>query len=366
MFLMMFLILAGGIVIAKIMVDKEKKQSSSNKNKENTEQSSDEEETNTGFLGALGDSFNRIMGMLGFLGFVKAKEPKTAQEFIDFEVIDCGDSSMICFKDLNGINYYRMIMECGSVNYLLKTEDDQDTLDASFKRAVNAWNFPWAIYVQTRTSDNRSVVMDYKELIESTIMKYPALTDYGRKYYEYLKTDVLPFGKKTVYDNAGEKKSKSMLIKKTYIIVAYNEVSNLTEEMDESDLTEWVRRELVNRCNIVYSQLKSMDISSHILSAPELSGLIYQAFNKKTGGASDGVVSSDFLSGTVTGKSRDIDPSDLEFLINEFLNKLDVEIMSAENASFENKARAKEVERQALKLKDVLYDNFNDNNGGGY
>lgn len=364
---MLIVLIVMGFVVLKIMGD-----NTQNINQDITDKTNEGERLapqNNNFLTMLSDSFSKIMGQLGFMGFVKKNDLKTAQDFVSFEIIDCGHQGMIRFTDLNGKKYYRMIMECGNVNYLLKTADDQDTLDEGFKRAINAWNFPWAIYMQTRISDNRAVVMETKELIESTITKYPALANYGKQYYEYLKTDVLPFGKKTVFDNAGEKKQKSMLVKKTYIIVAYNEVSQLVEDMDESDMDEWVRRELTDRCNVVYSQLKGLDVTSHVLSTPELSALVYQAFNKKTGGSSDGIVTNDFLSGTVTSEIKDIDPADLNFLINEFLNKLDTEIISAGNASFDSRARAKELTRRAEKLKDVLYENprnFEDNNGGIY
>lgn len=290
---------------------------------------------------SLVDSLKPFLAKIGIIGLSVDDSGETAQQFMPFDKIE---DSMICITDVRGYKYYRMLLECNSINYSLKTDQEKDILDTQFMSAITSWNFPWGIYIQTRTLDNRAFVQQTRNDVNNISMKYPKLSEYGEAYYNFIS------------DTMSSQKTK-MLVKKKYIIVTCNEANGM-DELDDEDKQDWAFDKLYNRCQLIQSSLSKMGVSSHICRNAEISSVIFQAFNKRDGGAADGVVSSDFLTGTVTGKSAssEYDPNDLATMIHEFVNQIDVKIMESPNATFDERAKARKVQQRATELIEVLKD----------
>lgn len=281
------------------------------------------------------DTIAPFLRMIGFTGITGGTDATTAQEFLPFDKVE---DSMICISDKYEKKFYRMIVECGSINYSLKTTTEQDTVDSQFMTAITGWNFPWAIYVQTRALDNRAFIVQAKNDITNVSMKYPTLAEYGQAYYKFLQDTVSP-------------SSSRALIKKKYIIIACNEASAMTDR-DDAEKQEWAFEQLYNRASNVMASLRKMGINSHICNNSEISGIIFQAFSKKTGGAIDGVTSADFMAGTVAGRSEDEKITDLDMsrMIQEFVNEIDVAIQKSTHASDEDRTKAFDIRSKIVQL----------------
>ena len=295
--------------------------------------------SSTAWYASLLDVINGLLGKIGIIGLTVDTTGTTAQQFMPFDKIE---DSMICVSDVRGCKYYRMLIECNSINYYLKTNQERDSVDAQFMSAITGWNFPWGVYVQTRTLDNRAFVQQTRNDVSSVSLKYPSLAEYGEAYYSFI-------------EEMMNSKKTHMLIKKKYIIVTCNEACTV-EDLDDDDRQDWAFEKLVNRCQMIQDSLGKMGISSHICRNAEISSVIFQAFNKKDGGAADGIVSSDFLAGTVTGKDmpKDFDANSLPELIHEFVNQIDVCIAESPDASFDEKAKARRVQQKAEELLNIL------------
>lgn len=345
-FLFIGLILLALGVLAVLM--KKTDPSLKNQNSQAQNQTNDEEESPkaSNFITKnFGSLLNTAASYLGILGIKKDTDPKTAQEFIPFDKIE---DSMICFTDVNGMKYYRMIVECSSINYGLKTPQEQEILDEQFKSSIDSWDFPWGIYIQTRIMDNRGILHQTEQEITNVVSRYPMLEEYGNEYYKFIKDEVAVT-------------SSNVLVKKKYIIIACNDASTMTE-LDDIDQQDWAYDKLRRRADIIKNSLSRMGIVCNLCNNAELSSIIFQAFNKKSGGVIDGVVEGDFLAGAVNGydPQQKFDPNELSEMIREFVNQIDTVIINSANSSIDDRVKAEKVKEQATHLMDVFKDD------GGY
>lgn len=269
--------------------------------------------------------------------------PETAQEFLPFEEIE---DSMIYVG--NGL--YRMLVEVSSLNYYLRTEEEQETVEQQFRRAIGGWYFPWGIYVQTREIDNRMVLSKLQEEIDESTANFPRLAEYSKDYLNFIET--LP------------EQTSNSLIKKKYIIITSDDAFKL-KNLSDDERREYALNQCFERANIVISSLKSMGLSAHICKTDELAEVMYIAINKRAGGEIDGFIDGEFLSGMVVGKQDDgskFTNDKINMIIDEFLNKLDVEVASDRTSTTEEIIRAKAFARKARTLMNGLQDPVDDPN----
>lgn len=257
---------------------------------------------------------------------------ETAQEFLPFESI--GDSMIYL-----GNGRYRMLIECSSINYFLKTEEEQGTVESQFRRAINSWQFPWAVYVQTRRVDNRKLVEETAAEVEKACQEFPAMSEYGQDYINYIKhlPDI----------------TQNNLIKRKFIIIGCDDAGKLTASNKEEQ-SDYALKILYERAQLIMNSLKSMGIISSIVKSDvvqddgshrnDLAEVMYSAINRKVGGAADGYIYGDFMSEMVSGgdfDSKEFNNEKLNLLINEFENKLNIEILQDRTQNDEARARAR-------------------------
>ena len=271
--------------------------------------------------------------VMDYLGAVQVDDnAETAQEFLPFESI--GDSMIYL-----GNGRYRMLIECSSINYFLKTEEEQGTVESQFRRAINSWQFPWAIYVQTRRVDNRKLVEETASEVERACQEFPAMSEYGQDYISYIQhlPDI----------------TQNNLIKRKFIIIGCDDAGKLTASNKEEQ-SDYALKILYERAQLIMSSLKSMGIVSSIVKSDvvqddgshrnDLAEVMYSAINRKVGGAADGYIYGDFMSEMVSGgnfDSREFNNEKLNLLINEFENKLNIEILQDRTQNEEARARAR-------------------------
>lgn len=237
-----------------------------------------------------------------------AAVPSTTQSFLPFnDIVD----SMIVMDNYE----FRMVVECNSINYFLKTEDEQDAVEIAFRRFLNSIKFPFSIYVQTREIDNRAMIDSLRKDMEVTLRSYPQLRDYGNYYVRELQS---------IND-----KLKSTKFKKKYIIVTFDEAGKMTN-LNDTEKKEYAFDELFNRCKLVINGLSNVGIKAKVLDSSELANMVYQSMHKEVGSVPDDVMNGAYMSLLVKGKAfRPLSPaSRIDAIISEYKNRLSTEIIS--------------------------------------
>jgi len=261
-----------------------------------------------------------LLGGGGFLFFVlsdnkkrmtdnhgPAANPSTTQAFLPFK--DIADSMIIMD------NYeYRMIVECNSINYFLKTEDEQDAVEASFRRMLNSIKFPFTIYVQTREIDNREMINNLRKDVDQTLKAFPQLREYSNIYVKELQGI-----------NA---KLRSTKFKKKYIVVTYDEAGKMTN-LNDNEKREYAFEELYNRCKLVISGLSNIGIKAKILDSSEVANVVYQSMHKEVGSVPDDIMNGGYMEMTVKGKKYTQPRPDamIDSIMLEFENKLSTNVI---------------------------------------
>jgi len=237
--------------------------------------------------------FIGIVGGMGFMVYRTLKKTdqsmtgvaidpsniKTAQELLPFDDIE---NKMI---DLGGFKY-RMIVECTSVNYGLKTGQEKEMIEVAFQRFLNSLQFPITLYVQTKEIDNSKMLSSLEESVEEIVQIYPQLEEYARDYVGEMKELT------TTIQNSKQKKK--------YIIVPYDEASLLTGLSNEEKY-EYSLKELYSRSQMVAESLSSVGIKGTILPTADLIELIYSIYHKDDYSNVENLTSGEYLALTVEG-----------------------------------------------------------------
>lgn len=297
-----------------------------------------------------------VGGSLGFLFFLQkgAKKtaadakgptaaPDTTQAFLPFEDIE---DSMIILPN----HEYRMVVECNSINYFLKTEDEQNAVEMSFRRFLNSLKFPFMFYIQTREIDNSEIVDNLKRNSAQVLKTFPQLRNYAQAYTQEL-------------GRINERLQNSKF-KKKFIIVTYDEAGRMTN-LSDAEKKDYAFDELFNRCKIVISGLNNLGIKARILRTDEVASMVYQSLHKEVGGLAQDMMDGSYTSLSVKGKVFEPKTplATIDSIILEFENKLNVEIADNPNVGYEHKEVANQLIQKAEKLRDYAGGYFRSNKG---
>ena len=181
----------------------------------------------------------------------------TVQDFLPFEDIQ---DSMICLPNAK----YRMVAEISSINYYLKTAEEQENIEVMFKAALTSWDFPFAFYVQTRSLDaeeiQRNLTDDVDKIADGPLKRYGR--EYTREMYKM------------------NKGSNGTLIKKNYIIVECNDAGLISANQTEEDKRKYAYDRLRMNIRKVAEGLAPLGINARMLYNDELAELLFVAINK--------------------------------------------------------------------------------------
>lgn len=151
-------------------------------------------------------------------------------------------------------NKYRLVLSVSSINFELKSEDEQDTIIDTFEGFLNSINFAIQILIRTREID-----MDgYISNLDQKIAKESSMTVYKKQlknYRHFISTLIT---------------SNNILSRQFYIIVPFDPPKNLD--------TSFINDQLNLRADIVSKNLARLGISSRLLSSIELVDLFYSFY----------------------------------------------------------------------------------------
>lgn len=243
-----------------------------------------------------------------------AKNPDTIQCAQDFLPFDSIEDNLI---DLGGFKY-RKLIECTSVNYHLKTEGEKEMIEASFARFLNSFSFPITIYIQTREIDMETYLFNLRNSIDETCKEFPQLTQYGNVFYDEMRH--LP-------ELTGNSKQKHK-----YIIVGYDEASDLTE-LNADEKRDYAVQEINLRIQTLIEGLSGLGIKSWELKTPDILELIYSTYHRDDYSSFENLLTGEYTS-LITGMQTVKENGNLETYINK--NKLSEtdDVAKTENALF--------------------------------
>lgn len=260
-----------------------------------------------------------------------AIDNETAQSFLPIKDIK---DSMI---DLG--NYeYRAFIECQSINYDLRTEQEKEMIDASFQRFLDSLTFPITMHLQTKTIDNTRILESLESDMVETVKEYNHLYDYANSYFEEMKK---------INQTIGNNKQK-----KKYIIIPFSDSALLTYSSDAEKYQETLKG-MYNRCQIVIDGLASIGVICRIMTSVEIAELIYSTYHRDNYSDINQIISADYMELIVDGENaiEKMDKKDKTiWIINECENRLKTEILAL-NLTEEEKERAVTALNKILEIK---------------
>ncbi|MCR0315629.1 hypothetical protein MKA27_19530 [[Clostridium] innocuum] len=300
----------------------------------------------------------------GMIFFIIQQKRKT--KLIEKTIAETGDNpsavtsiestyEQLPFEDISdsmidlGNHQYRMVLECGSINLNLKTDEEKDVVEYSFQDLLSSMDFPFQIYIQTREIDNRQIVENMRKDAEKMIRHYPALEPYAINHLNELSN---------LNNTIGNSKHK-----KKYIIIAFNEGQKL-HDMSDEDIKDYAFGELYNRCNVVSSQLLDVGIHSEILNSSKIAEMVFRAYNKEDDGALEILLSGKGFEMIVDSEKHvnELSPeAKLDLIIIQFFKKLETEIINNSNTPKAFKDAANQSIEALEKIRDYTGGYFKEN-----
>jgi type IV secretory pathway VirB4 component len=202
-----------------------------------------------------------------------AENAKASQEFVPIKEIRDG---VVILKD----NSMRALVMASSINFALKSNDEQQGILMQFQNFVNSLNFSVELFVQSRRLDIRP----YLALLESRYVEQTSelLKIQTREYIGFIKsfTETTSVMTKTFYVVVPYSPPLSFA-KDTHIENILKSKSPTKEEKKKSDTEyfEEARTQLEQRINVVEQGLIRCGIRVAQLGTEELVEVFYKLFN---------------------------------------------------------------------------------------
>lgn len=253
------------------------------------------------------------------------------QSLLPFHEID---QSMLILKDQKR---YRAYLSVSSNDYFLKTDEDKDILEQSFKQKVSSWKFRFAFYIQTANLNIERILQNLEKTIATTLVQNPHLEEYARHYYDYIKS-------LSEVANNGKIKNKYMIIE----YVESEELANFSYEERKNIAYDNLTRD----CSQVINNLKELGLTAKRLDHFEIAELIFTAMNKGSYLNFQGIKSGEYLDSIVKAKDEHTKIDFNKVYINDFINKLTVDIIQSRTATLEEKEKAMKLINTISNLKD--------------
>jgi hypothetical protein len=198
-----------------------------------------------------------------------ATSSKTTQDFVPIREIRDG---IVILKD----GSMRALVLASSLNFALKSADEQNSIIYQFQNFLNSLDFSVQIFVQSKRLDIRPYIALLEERYKEQVTELMKIQT--REYIEFIKTFV---------------ENSNIMTKSFFIIVPYtpptmtaskNPISNLVNKKDESRIIEnekfaEYRSQLEQRVGVVEQGLVRCGVRVAELGTEEVVELYYKIFN---------------------------------------------------------------------------------------
>lgn len=243
---------------------------------------------------------------------------------------------------------FRAIIECNSINFNLRTDSEQDMIEASYQTFLSGLKEPVTFYIQTREIDNSKVIESLRAKMEQSIKIFPNLETYAQIHLN----DMMQLSQ-----TMGNNKQKHK-----YIIVSYNNAA-LLDNLTDNEKYDLAAKELYSQCQIIIDSLANCGLRAKVSSTLDLYELIYTAYHKDGMADVENLLTGEFLASIVSGPETLHEmsaPGQLDWILHETEMKLQTKLSENALVSDYYKARANEAIAQIEKIRDELAGYYKD------
>lgn len=195
----------------------------------------------------------------------------------------------------------RMILLAASVNFALKSEQEQNALVGQYQNFINSLNFPIQIVMQSRKLDLTNYLKrlgDRSEVEKNELIRIQTVD-----YIEFIKRLI---------------SIANIMDKKFYIVVPFDPPnlqkrglfdkifhpgSNMSVKISAEEFHSY-REELIERVNVVMNGIASMEVRSALLNTQQIIELYYSAYNPEEA-SKERLIEEEKLESPVVGKVKE-------------------------------------------------------------
>lgn len=177
----------------------------------------------------------------------------------------------------------RAILQTSSVNFNLKSEEEQNGIIYAYQNFLNSLDFPIQISIQSRKLDIDKYIENVKEIAaanENPLLKQQTLeyADYIQKLVEYADIMEKSFYVVVPYDPY-RSQNPNMFSKFLQSISSQDSIDNIKRRHREFDE---LNKHLTERVNTVKNGLEGCNLRVAQLTTPQLVELFYRIYNPET------------------------------------------------------------------------------------
>jgi len=197
----------------------------------------------------------------------------------------------------------RGILKCTSINFNLKSEDEQNAITASYQGFLNALEFPIQIIIRSKKLDIDDYIEEVKKIgdeQENSLLKEQTYeyAQYIKKLIEYANIMEKQFYVIVPY-NPGRVRNLNFfqkIMKSFSPQDSYGEIKQRHKEFNNA------KKKLQQRLNIIETGLENCGIKTEEIKTEEIIELFYSTYNPST---------------SRTAKIKDIESTDLKPNLNQ-------------------------------------------------
>ena len=228
-------------------------------------------------------------------GEVTEKEPieYTKKSIFSFMQFDRIEDNMIITK--KGKRFV-MAIECQGINYDLMSGVEKVSVEQGFLQFLNTLRHPIQIYVQTRTVNLGSSIVNYKDRLKqiqdrlvSKQMELNSMMSSGDYTEEEIQKEnmevvrernLYEYGRDIITTTERMSLNKNILRKHYYVIISYTPEEVNNPNFSKEEVKDIAFNELYTRGQSIISSLAVCGINGKILNSNELAELLYVAYNR--------------------------------------------------------------------------------------
>ena len=228
-------------------------------------------------------------------GELTEKEPieYTKKSIFSFMQFDRIEDNMIITK--KGKRFV-MAIECQGINYDLMSGVEKVSVEQGFLQFLNTLRHPIQIYVQTRTVNLGSSIVNYKDRLKqiqdrlvSKQMELNSMMSSGDYTEEEIQKEnmevvrernLYEYGRDIITTTERMSLNKNILRKHYYVIISYTPEEVNNPNFSKEEVKDIAFNELYTRGQSIISSLAVCGINGKILNSNELAELLYVAYNR--------------------------------------------------------------------------------------
>lgn len=175
----------------------------------------------------------------------------------------------------------RIILEISSINFDLKSADEQTAIVRGFKDFLNALDFPLQIVVHSRRLDIKNYLEKTQAVVEKTDNEL--LRIQGVEYLRFVRglTELANIMSKKFYIIVPFYAVESAAVKKSFvenIKSAFSTAKEKIKTIEKSDF-EAYKSQVKQKAELVSDGLQGLGLIAKILSQEELTNMFYSLYN---------------------------------------------------------------------------------------